>query len=294
MRDRLGDLWAVAQDSGEDGFDGGAGGQEPGDPLAAAFDEDGAVERVFQEVQSLRREIALLGVDVKRLGMQNTRFLTSVRRISAIKRDANSIARDVRVRGESVHGRLQKLEALRRQLEGQRGVASASARIARSQHASVARAFRDAMFAYARAEAAQREHCKARIQRQAAIVGRRVTGEQIEEMIETGRWNVFSGNLVATEGRSARAALAEIGRRRRELLELEGRVREIHDLFLQMAVLVEEQGCALENIEANVCSTQHHVGKARTCIRKAVRCKRRNPCRKMFCWCCPCFDRPLQ
>ncbi|XP_035279323.1 syntaxin-11-like [Anguilla anguilla] len=289
MRDRLGDLLAVAKDSGEDEFEfefnGGVNGGKELDPLGAAFDEGRAMDGVFQEVQSVRQEIALLRMDVKRLGTQNTRFLTSVRRISAIKRDANSIARNIRARGESVYARLRALEARRRGLEERRGADSALARIARSQHAAAARAFRDAMAEYGRAEADQREHCKARIRRQAAIAGRPLTGEQLEEMIETGRWDVLDGGGVVTEGRGLRAALAEIGRRRRELLDLEARVREVHGLFLQMALLVEEQSCALESIEANVCSTQNHVGRARACVKRAVQCKRRNPCRRLFCCC---------
>ncbi|KAL1257499.1 hypothetical protein QQF64_010743 [Cirrhinus molitorella] len=47
-------------------------------------------------------------------------------------------------------------------------------------------------------------------------------------------------------------ALTEIENRHKELLELESRIREIHDLFFQLALLVEEQGPMVDNIEANV------------------------------------------
>ncbi|KAJ8355726.1 hypothetical protein SKAU_G00185200 [Synaphobranchus kaupii] len=269
MRDRLGDLWTVSKGSEDDDELGGDVDEKELDPLAVVFDEECAMDQVFKEVRSLRQEIALLRMDVKRLGVQNTRFLTSVRRISAIKRDANSIARDIRVRGESIHARLQKLEAWYKELEEKHGANSALTRIARSQYVSVTRAFHAAMFEYNQTEVDQREHCKARIQRQVGIMGQQVTGEQIEEMIETGKWNIFSGNLV-TEGRTSRSALAEIEKRHRELLDLEGRVRDIHDLFLQMALLVEVQGGTLENIQANVCSTQSHLGKARLATRLCV------------------------
>ncbi|KAJ8270599.1 hypothetical protein GJAV_G00116930 [Gymnothorax javanicus] len=249
MRDRLGDLWGITKDASGDEFNDSM--QETQlDPLAMVLDEDPSMDQVFQEVQSVRREIALLKMDVQRLGAQNSRFLTSVRRISTIKRDANSIARDVRLRGESVYTRLQKMEACYRELEEKHGVNAALARIARSQYVTVSRTFHNVMFEYNRAEMKQREHCKSRIQRQAGIMGQEVTGERIEEMIESGKWDLFSGNVV-TEGRSSRVALAEIERRHRELLDLESRVREIHDLFLQIALLVEEQGSALESIEAN-------------------------------------------
>uniref|UniRef100_A0A8C3G5L2 t-SNARE coiled-coil homology domain-containing protein n=1 Tax=Cyclopterus lumpus TaxID=8103 RepID=A0A8C3G5L2_CYCLU len=75
--------------------------------------------------------------------------------------------------------------------------------------------------------------------------------------------------------------------RHKELLELEGRIRDIHELFFQMAQLVEEQGCMLDNIEANVGATQDYVVKATVQITRAVKYKKNNPCKKLFCCCFP-------
>ncbi|XP_036406136.1 syntaxin-11-like [Megalops cyprinoides] len=292
MKDRLSDLQMVTKDPDDDEYFSEVDEKEL-DHQAVVFEENCTMDMVFKEAQSLRQEIALLRMDVKRLGVQNKRFLTSVRRISSIKRDASGIARDIRARGEGIYSRLQNLEAQRKDLEEKHGRNSALVRIVHSQYVSVTHAFHDAMFEYNQAEMAQREYCKTRIQRQLGIMGREITGDQIEEMIETGKWNLFSENL-QTEGRTSRSALAEIENRHKELLDLEGRIREIHDLFLQIALLVEEQGSMLENIEANVCSTQDYVGKARSHIKKATRCKRKNPCKKMLCCCFPCLNRPAE
>ncbi|XP_036398589.1 syntaxin-11-like [Megalops cyprinoides] len=291
MRDRLCDLQAITQATqGERAHPGDGGKGQDEDQLeqqAVVFRGEGVMEDVFREAQSMRKEIGLLAVDVKRLGKQNTRFLTSVRRISSIKRDSNAIARDIKARGEAVHKRLQKLGALSKELEEEYGVNAALVRMVRSQYTSLSSGFHEAMAEYNRAEEAQRENCKARIQRQVGIMGREVTGEQIEEMIETGKWNVFSENLL-TDGRTARSALNEIENRHKELLELEGRIRDIHDLFLQMAMLVEEQGAMLENIEANVSATQDYAAEAVIQIKKAVKYKKSNPCKRLCCCCFPC------
>ncbi|XP_061076766.1 syntaxin-11-like [Conger conger] len=289
MRDRLSDLRAVAQASTGENADSAGHGEEDGklEQEAVVFQGEGIMDDVFREAQAIRKEIALLKIDIKRLGKQNTRFITSVRRISSIKRNFNSIARDIKTRGEGIHKRLQKLGALRKELEEDNGPSTALVRMVRSQFVSLTCAFHDTMSDYNRAEEVQRENCKNRIQRQVGIMGREVTGEQIEEMIETGKWNVFSENLL-TDGRTARSALTEIENRHKEILELESRIRDIHDLFLQLALLVEEQGSMLENIEANVCSTQDYVMEATSQIKQAVKYKKNNPCKKMFCCCFPC------
>ncbi|XP_039993080.1 syntaxin-11a [Xiphias gladius] len=256
---------------------------------AVVFEGEDVMDGIYKEAQGMRKEMLLFRMEVKRLGKQNTRFLTSVRRISSIKRDSNALGRDIKARGEAIYARLEKLGKLSKELEEEYGSTSAVARMVRSQYVSLTNNFHNAMSEYNEAEMVQRENCKTRIQRQAEIMGKEVTREQIDEMIETGKWNVFSDNLLL-EGKNARSALNEIENRHKELLELEGRIRDIHELFFQMAMLVEEQGCMLDNIEANVSATQDYVVKASTQIKKAVKYKKSNPCKKLFCCCCPCCN----
>ena len=256
---------------------------------AMVFQGEDLMDSTFKEAQSLRKEITLLRLDVKRLGKQNTRFLTSVRRISSIKRDSNAIARDIKARGEVVYARLEKLCKQCKDLEDEHGVHAALVRIVRYQYVSITNVFHEAMSEYNEAEMAQKENCKTRIQRQAEIMGKDLTGDQIEEMIETGKWNVYSENLL-TDARTARSALAEMQNRHKERVELESRIKDIHELFFQMALLVEEQGAMLDNIEKNVLETQDYVEKATTQIKKAVKYKKSNPCKRLFCCCFPCCN----
>ncbi|KAF1374579.1 hypothetical protein PFLUV_G00230560 [Perca fluviatilis] len=297
MRDRLGELQTFnTKLAGEqDRPEGDQEGQdhttedEELEQHTIVFEGEDVMDSIYKEAQALRKEMLLLKMDVKRLGKQNTRFLTSVRRISSIKRDSNALGRDIKARGEAIYARLEKLGKLSKELEEEHGPTSALARMVRSQCNSLNNAFHNAISEYNEAEMAQRENCKTRIQRQAEIMGKEVSREQIDEMIETGKWNVFSDNLLL-EGKTARSALNEIENRHKELLELEGRIRDIHELFFQMAQLVEEQGCMLDNIEANVGATQDYVVKATVQIKKAVKYKKNNPCKKLFCCCFPCCN----
>ncbi|KAL7873137.1 hypothetical protein AOLI_G00122080 [Acnodon oligacanthus] len=257
---------------------------------AVVFEAEDVMDDMFREAQLMHKKIGHLRTEVKRLGKQNTRFLTSVRRISSIKRDSNAIARNIKAEGEKLYAKLQQMDAQCKNLEEKHGAHSAVVRMARSQYISLTSAFHGAMSEYNEAEMAQRESCKMRIQRQAEIMGKEVTGDQIEEMIETGKWNVFSDDLV-TDGRTFRSALNEIENRHKELLELESRIRDIHDLFFQLALQVEQQGAMVDNIEANVCATQEFLGRATAEIKKAVKYKKKNPCRQLFCCCFPCCNK---
>ncbi|XP_005998115.1 syntaxin-11a [Latimeria chalumnae] len=253
------------------------------------FENDELLCNLHKEVQLIQDKNQMLRVDIRRLGKQNTRFLTSMRRLSSIKRDSNTIAKDIKSRGEDIYCRLQEIKTFSEEVEQKHGPNSALARIAKAHHVVLTYAFQEAMVEYNEAEMNQRENCKIRIQRQLEIMGKDISGNQIEDMIEQGKWDVFSGNLLA-DVKGARSALNEIECRHKELLKLETRIREVHELFLQMALVVEQQADTLNNIEMNVQNVQDYVGQAKTQIKKAVEYKKKNPCRQLFCCCFPCCN----
>ncbi|XP_049596883.1 syntaxin-11a [Syngnathus scovelli] len=265
------------------------GDPEQNECTVPIFSGQEAMEGIHKEVQAIRKEILLLNMDVKRLGKESSRFLTSVRRFSSIKRDANALGRAIKTRGEALMARLEALGGLSEELARVHGDSSVVARVARCQHAALTGNFHQAMTEYNRAEMEQRENCTARIQRQAAIVGKEVTRSQIEEMMETGKWDMFVGDgLLMSDVRGARSALSEIETRRQQLMELEGRIRDVRDLFFQVALLVEEQGCMVDQIEAHVNNARDYVVAAGNHVRQAIKYKKANPCKKIFCCCFPC------
>ncbi|XP_077409653.1 syntaxin-11b.1 [Vanacampus margaritifer] len=256
---------------------------------AVVFDNSPAVAKIFEQAQAIHKDVQLIRLEVKRLREQNSRMLQGVSTMSTIKRDANAIGGDIKTRAEHVLSNLRDMDNTAHKLEEVHGPNSAVTRIARTQYASLSTGFRDAMFDYNEAEMSHRDNCKAQIQRQMEIVGREVTGDEVEEMIEKGHWNVFTDNIMA-EGKTARAALSQIEKRHQELVDLENRIKGVHEIFLDVALLVEEQGPMLNSIETNVQKTDEVLQDALFKLGKAKRHDRNNPFKKMFCSCFPCFD----
>uniref|UniRef100_A0A4W5NM82 t-SNARE coiled-coil homology domain-containing protein n=1 Tax=Hucho hucho TaxID=62062 RepID=A0A4W5NM82_9TELE len=65
-------------------------------------------------------------------------------------------------------------------------------------------------------------------------------------------------------------AMNEIETRHTEIIKLENSIRELHDMFMDMAMLVESQGELVNNIEQNVCNTQDYVEQARDNYKAAI------------------------
>lgn len=255
---------------------------------AVVFESTSAIEDVLTEAHSLRKEISLLRSEVEGLSQLNERFGTSVRRLTLIKRDFDCIARRIQGRGEKLYGRLQDLRLESGQLQEKEGPNSAISRIARAQCETLAHDFRDVMSDYNSAEDMQKIICRGRFKRQASILGTEISDEQLDVVVHKGGegWTELSHSLQTEGGRTSRWAMNEIKGRHKELVELEARLREVHELFLQMAALVESQGSLLNNIEANVCRTEEYTEKVNIHIKKALQYKKKNP----FLQCFPCLS----
>nr|XP_056709251.1 syntaxin-11 [Euleptes europaea] len=251
---------------------------------ALLFETDYALASLYKEIQAIRTNNDHLKGDVRRLGKQNARFLTSMRRLSSIKRDTNTIAKDIKARGEEIHRKLQALRDFSEDAETKYGPNSIIARVSKDHYVDLMHTFQETMFEYNETEMNQRENCKTRIQRQLEIMGKDVSGNQIEDMIEQGRWDVFSENLLS-DIKGARSALNEIETRHKELMKLECRIREVHELFLQVALLVEEQADTFNVIELNVQNVQDYVGEAKGEVRRALEYRRKHPFRTILCCC---------
>ncbi|XP_072299027.1 syntaxin-11b.1 [Eucyclogobius newberryi] len=255
---------------------------------AIVYDNSPALTEVFSQSQDIHREVQLIRLEVKRLREQNSRIHQGTSTMSMIKRDSNAIGADIKSRAEKVLASLQTMDGTAHKLEEQHGENSAVTRIARTQYACLSNGFRDAMFDYNEAEMSHRENIKGQIQRQMEIVGREVTGDQVEEMIEKGQWNIFTDNVLS-EGKTARSALSQIEKRHQELLDLENRIQGIHEVFLDIALLVEEQGPMLTSIQTNVQKTDEDIQVALVKLGRAKKHDRDNPFKKMFCSCFPCY-----
>lgn len=253
---------------------------------SASSHQDQDLDGVLKEANQIRLEIQQIQNDISELKDVNYQTLNQTSYTNATKRDSNAIGADIKRRGEAVLTRLHMMNDLKGELEEQRGTSDPTARIARTQYQCLSNALREVMFRYNDTEMNHREACKRQIQRQMDVVGREVSERELDEMMESGELNVFS---VQVEGKTARSAFLQIESRHKELQELEKRIEGIQELFLDVAVLVEEQGAGIDNIQKNVQDTEVHVQDALGRLERANQSDKNNPIKKLFCGCFPCY-----
>uniref|UniRef100_A0A336L6N1 CSON005606 protein n=1 Tax=Culicoides sonorensis TaxID=179676 RepID=A0A336L6N1_CULSO len=179
---------------------------------------DGFMDDFFNEVEEIREMIDKIQANVEEVKKKHSAIL------SAPQSDESENA-----------GIEQNIEQ-----EEQANKSNADLRIRKTQHSTLSRKFVEVMTEYNRTQTDYRERCKGRIQRQLEITGRTTTNEELEEMLEQGNSAVFTQGIIM-ETQQAKQTLADIEARHADIIKLENSIRELHDMFMDMAMLVESQ-----------------------------------------------------
>ncbi|XP_052014656.1 syntaxin-19 [Apodemus sylvaticus] len=253
---------------------------------AVIYEREPVAERHLQELHKLQENINSFVDDVQRFGQQQKSLVASMRRFSLLKRDS-TIAKEIKIQAEHINRALGDVAKEVKKSEVENGPSSVITRILKSQYAAMFRRFQQTMFLYNDTLALKQEKCKTFIVRQLEVAGKEVSEEEVNDMLHLGKWEVFNESLL-TETSITKAQLSEIEQRHKELVNLENQVKDLRDLFIQISLLVEEQGESINNIEVLVNSTKDYVNNTKEKFGLAVKYKRRNPCRALCCCCCPC------
>uniref|UniRef100_A0A8C0NK93 t-SNARE coiled-coil homology domain-containing protein n=1 Tax=Canis lupus familiaris TaxID=9615 RepID=A0A8C0NK93_CANLF len=236
---------------------------------AVIYEREPVAERHLHEIQKLQESINNLTDDVQKFGQQQRSLLASMRRFSLLKRES-SITKEIKIQAEHIN---RGLDDLVKEVK----------KILKSQHAAMFRQFQQTMFTYNDTIAAKQEKCKTFIFRQLEVAGKEVPEEEVNDMLYQGKWEVFNESLL-TEITITKAQLSEIEQRHKELVNLENQIKDLRDLFIQISLLVEEQGESINNIEMMVNGTKEYVNTTKEKFGLAVNTKKEILVR--YCACC--------
>lgn len=290
MKDRIEELRQKMKSSG-DVVDSNPFGEDYNEdepspmPQAVIFEEEPVLENFLSEAQRIRDSIDELEAEVKKFSQQQRNLVATMRRFSVMKKES-SMTRDIKLQAESLNKKLDALAKQAKRLEVELGPNAATVRIQKTQHAALFRHFQKVMRQYNDSLLSKQDKCKQFIRRQLEVSGRAVTEAEVDEMVEQGKWEVFNENILL-DSRITRQQLSEIEQRHKELLNLESNMKDLRDLFLDVFMLVEEQGEYIERIQTNVERTQDYVQVTNEKFKMAARYKKKNPLRRLLCCCCP-------
>lgn len=178
----------------------------------------------------------------------------------------NTLAHKVKAKVEA----LDKLNEAANAKKGQ-GIGTASERTRTSISAGLKKKLKDLMGEFSELRAKIHEDYRELVGRRVfTVTGKQVDDDDIEKLIESGKAETIFQEALLDVGRGrALDTLAEIQERHRAIKDLEQSLLELHQIFLDMAVLVEAQGEMLDNIEKQVARSVDYVKSGTAAIQEA-------------------------
>ncbi|RMC10873.1 hypothetical protein DUI87_12585 [Hirundo rustica rustica] len=239
------------------------------DEVTVSVDRDRFMDEFFEQVEEIRGFIDKISENVEEVKRKHSAILASPNPDEKTKEELEELMSDIKKTANKVRSKLKSIEQSIEQEEGLNR-SSADLRIRKTQHSTLSRKFVEVMSEYNATQTDYRERCKGRIQRQLEITGRTTTSEELEDMLESGNPAIFSSGIIM-DSNITKQALNEIETRHSEIIKLENSIRELHDMFMDMAMLVESQGEMIDRIEYNVEHSVDYVERAVSDTKKAVK-----------------------
>lgn len=259
-KDRLPALKAAQSDDDDAG---------PDDVAVTVDGRDGFMDEFFAEVEEIRENIDKIQANVEEVKKKHSAILSAPQTDEKVKQELEDLMADIKKTAQKVRGKLKVIEH-NIETEEHTNKSSADLRIRKTQHSTLSRKFVEVMTEYNRTQTDYRERCKGRIQRQLEITGRTTTNEELEDMLESGNPAVFTQGIIM-ETQQAKQTLADIEARHNDIIKLEKSISELHDMFMDMAMLVESQGEMIDRIEYNVEHAVDYIETAKQDTKKAVK-----------------------
>ncbi|XAR64829.1 hypothetical protein NMG60_11008688 [Bertholletia excelsa] len=245
------------------------------------------LENFFKRVQEIEKQYDKLNKLLRKLqdAHEESKAVTKAAAMKAIKQRMEKDVDEVGKVARSIKLKIEELDRDNLSTRQKPGCGKGSA-VDRSRAAttiSLKKKFKDKMTEFQTLrESVHQEYREVVERRVFTVTGARPDEETIDRLIETGDSEQIFQKAIREQGRGQiMDTLAEIQERHDAVREVERKLLELQQTFMDMAVLVDAQGDMLDNIESQVSSAVDHVQSGNTALQKAKKLQRNS--RKWMC-----------
>ncbi|CAI0433078.1 unnamed protein product [Linum tenue] len=250
-------------------------GSRPADIEMGMTSGELGLENFFKKVQEIEKQCEKLDKLLKKLqdAHEESKAVTKAPAMKAIKqrmeKDVDEVGKIARLTKAKIEALDKENLANRQKPSCRKGTAVDRSRT--STTVSLKKKFKDKMAEFqSLREMIQQEYREVVERRVFTVTGTRADEETIDQLIETGDSEQIFQKAIHEQGRGqVMDTLAEIQERHDAVRDLEKKLLDLQQIFLDMAVLVDAQGDLLDNIESHVSTAVDHVQSGNTALQRA-------------------------
>lgn len=246
-----------------DGADAGNGESKGGNKM------DG----FFAEVETVKEDIGSIRESTKQIAQLNDRAVHATtpeeERRASVELQQTITAANARAKRAKVT--LEKLKNEEASLAKSGKAKSSELRIRENLRQTLSRKLGDQMRDYQNCQQKYKQDIKSKVARQVQIVKPDATPEEIDTVLKSGdTGSVFRNAILKGAADPIRDAYANVADKYRDVLALEASMKELHQMFLDFALLTEQQGEILDQIEYQVQSAAEHIDEGNKHVHTAI------------------------
>lgn len=285
MNDLLGSVKGGSGSYGQDGAT--ALDVEAGPPPVAEPASDKQMETFFKEVSQIKELLATIRSKQRKLEDQHeqSKTVTQSGKMHDLREAMQTETDDVSRLATQVKTRLEGLDKANAAAVKRKGgeAGSSQERTRTAITAALRNKLKELMGSFQDLRTRLQQEYREVVERRVyTVTGKKASEDEVERMIETGESETIFQKAILEQGRGhVEDTLAEIQERHDAVRDLERSLLDLHQIFLDMAVLVEAQGEQLDNIESQVAKSRDHVAEGTTALVQAKKYQKKT--RKLMC-----------
>ncbi|KAI9480798.1 MAG: t-SNARE [Benjaminiella poitrasii] len=237
----------------------------------------------FEEVEALKDAINMLNENVDAIERLHTAALESSneQQWSVLGKQLQNMKDDTHERNMNIKKRLTDLEE-----SNSKQPNNSDGQIRRTQFSGLKKRFMDSIVRYQDIERSYQQKYRQRIERQIKIVKPEASQDEIDDIIDNAEDDpqIFTQSIMqASRKGQSRAVLSEVEKRHDDIMNIEKTIVELHQLFMDMSLLVERQQETVTAAEQNAEVSAAQLEEGNKLVAKAVKTARSTRAKRFFC-----------
>eukprot|EP00002_Diphylleia_rotans_P007529 TRINITY_DN1711_c0_g1_i1.p1 TRINITY_DN1711_c0_g1~~TRINITY_DN1711_c0_g1_i1.p1 ORF type:complete len:293 (-),score=70.29 TRINITY_DN1711_c0_g1_i1:311-1189(-) len=223
----------------------------------------GFMDTFFQDVGLIKNRMANVRRNLERLTVLQEKAVTATRQGDSTSEEIQDLMDATNGECVAIKSRLKEMEA---QIKKAQGDSTAQERIRKNMYGTLSKQFIELMSLYQEKQSKYKSQIRDKTERQLKIVNPEITKEQVDRVVEEGANAQIFVDAMADKYSQVYNDVLD---RHNEILKLESSIAELHQLFVDMSILVEAQGELLNQIEHCVSQSVTYTAKGVKELQKA-------------------------
>ena len=229
----------------------------------------GGMQEFFKDVEIVKQNIVVIKNATKTIGDINQQVLlaTTSEREAELTSNLAPILADTNKKAAFAKAILQKLRDETEKQKVSSGSKQSEIRIRENLVNTLTRKFVEVMKEYQNIQTKYKTDIKKKVKRQVQIVKPDATSEEIDAVLKSGGGSsqIFKETILKGDAADAITnAYMNVADKYQDILTLEASVAELHQMFLDFALLVEQQGELLDQISYQVQQASDYIDEGNT------------------------------